>query len=204
MGLPISPKLDWLFAESQIASYFAAKTKPGDGSIDAQTWKDLKLSDYRDSLSQTTSIFGQQGLHRQLRAGKPPSATAAQIKNWIENPSALRALSAQFLPLRALDTELCGLLFERDAPRLPTWVPYSALLPASFALSVFTFIFAPIGLPAALWFIATALAIIVAQQTMSDALDTWNREAKSLREMLALIARLAATQPILTPTTAPT
>ncbi len=206
LGLSVAPILDWTFSESQIACYSNAKRSAqtnaqtdataisNDICIDAQTWKDLHLTAYRDALAQATSIFGQQALHHRLYAGgiDTQSRTAAdtQVKHLLANPNACSALSAQFLPLRALDTEVCDLLFVRNATVMPAWVPYSSLLPISFALSVFPFVFTPFSLIAAVWFIATAFAIIAAQQSISETLDAWNREAKSLREMLALISRL--------------
>jgi MutS domain V len=206
LGLSLAPILDWTFSESQIACYANAKinaqTNPqtnvnpisNDMRIDAQTWKDLRLTSYRDSLAQATSVFGQQALHYRLCAGNIDTQTRVaadvHIKHLLANPTACRALSAQCLPLRALDTEVCDLLFVRNAALMPAWVPYSSLLPISFALSVFAFIFTPFSLIAAVWFITTAIAIIAAQQSMSETLDAWNREAKSLREMLAFISRL--------------
>jgi hypothetical protein len=202
LGISVSPTLDWTFAESQIACYSNAKISAeacnngisGYLPIDAQTWKDLRLTSYRDTLAQATSIFGQQALHHRLCAGsidtQTRTAADAHVKHLLANPNACSALSAQFLPLRTLDTEVCDLLFVRNAASMPAWVPYSSLLPISFALSVFAFIFTPFSLIAAVWFIATALAIITAQQSISETLDAWNREAKSLREMLALISHL--------------
>ena len=195
-GMPISPMLDWPFSEAQINNYFAAKSSTMTGYVDDQTWKDLGLAAYRDRLATPastttiaagTSIFGQQALHLRLRAVQTPDArqsSIARIKNLIADAPIRVALAALYVPLRAQDSEVSELLFTRDAPSIPTWIPYSILLPLSFVASALTFVFTPYSLFASMWFIATTLCIIVMQQQMSDPLDFWNREAKSLRQML--------------------
>jgi phosphoglycolate phosphatase-like HAD superfamily hydrolase len=76
--------------------------EPG-AALDGQTWRDLLLDRYADSLSDRVSIFGRQALHRRLRGGVDDAEAALRrerIERLLREPARIEALHETIRPLR--------------------------------------------------------------------------------------------------------
>ncbi len=167
-------------------------TMDGRSSLDAQTWQDLLLEPYEESLTRQTSIFGRQLLHRRLRAGLGDEEAAAlveRLRSLLDDTSRADALTRALRPLRHAETEVAGLLFEGEAPRPPAWAPFTWALPVLLALSLVLLLTQPLGWMAAL---AAAAPLMALQIAYHRRIEAWNQVLASVQALLAASEALAA------------
>lgn len=189
---------DRWFSQESIERYHYAKADSAQHCLDDQTWKDLGLTDYREHLSGEVSIFAKQVLHYRLRAANAftltPVAATTQSRPvaLIDNTALMAELRKTLGPLRAADTEIAELLFTRQVPHTPAWLPYTSLLPGALAAS-----FA--GLLVSLYFLIAITGVIalilIAQNVMRVRVEEWEREAGSLQILLGTCTLLGTSAP---------
>ncbi len=160
--------------------------------LDAQTWQDLLLEPYEESLTGQTSIFGRQLLHRRLRAGLGDEEAAAlveRLRGLLDDAPRIDALTNALRPLRHAETEVAGLLFEGETLRLPRWARFTWLLPLVLLLSLGLLLTQPLGWMATLAAMAPLMGLQIA---FYRRIEAWNQVLNSLQALLAASARLAA------------
>src|SRR4051812_7158930 len=80
------------FAPTDIAQLHRLTAPDQAAALDDQTWRDLLLDRYADSLSAEVSIFGRQVLYRRMRGGADAGESAlrrARVKRLLEDPERL-------------------------------------------------------------------------------------------------------------------
>ncbi len=205
LGLTREPLRDWPFDEAHIARYSLAKAGAGGEAIDTHTWRDLELTRYRTSLTQQTSVFGQQFLHHQLRCGTPAALraeTVNRLQDLISSANARTTLAHAFLPLRQTDTEISELLFTRPAASFPNWIRYVWLLPWGFMFGGAALLAAVLVPATSSTFLAgAAAASLIAFVLMLDVQRRFHAqvtqhqlEIRSLRLLLATVVSLNPAQ----------
>lgn len=186
---PIAP-LDYPFADSDVAQLHRVMHDPANASLDEQTWNDLMLAPYLDSLCASTSIFGRQELYRRLRAGLDDSdcaALGARLRA-LQADSGRQARIAQALQaLRQADTEVAGLLFEGAAPTAPPWLGWTWLLPLALLASLAGVILTP-----ASWLgTAVVLYLLIAlQMRHHEQFEEWKRSLGTVQALLVATSTL--------------
>ncbi|MGG7607479.1 MutS-related protein [Massilia sp. BKSP1R2A-1] len=161
-------------------------------ALDAQTWQDLLLEPYEETLTRQTSIFGRQLLHRRLRAGLDDRETAAlgeRLRGLLDDAPRVDALMKALRPLRHAETEVAGLLFEGEAPSPPAWARFTWVLPLLLLLSLGLLLTQPLGWMATLAAVAPLMGLQIAWHRRVEA---WNQVLNSLQALLAASTRLAA------------
>lgn len=167
-------------------------TAADDAAIDDQTWRDLLIDRYADSLSGEVSIFGRQELHRRLRAGASAEECAARrerIERLLREPAQLDGLQRTLRSLRRADTEVAGLLFDPQwqAPPRPRWLAWVRLLPLGLATSLAAVLWTPwawIPFGIVMYFLMTL------QMRYTDQVGTWRRSTWALRMLLRTVSLL--------------
>ena len=132
-------------------------------------------------------------LHHRLRAGTAPAALIAsvsRVESLLAEREFLSVLGTTLTPLHELDTEVSALLFERESEALPQWVGVLWLLPAALIVCVLAIVFTPFLTFAVLAMLGIVVLIMAAQNVMRLRVELWNREAKSLRYLLARVSVL--------------
>ncbi|GAB3380963.1 MutS-related protein [Massilia agri] len=161
-------------------------------ALDGQTWQDLLLEPYEETLTQQTSIFGRQLLHRRLRAGLDDdecAALAGRLRGLLDDTPRADAVISALRPLRHAETEVAGLLFEGDAPCVPGWARFTWLLPLFLLLSLGVLLTQPLGWMATLAAMAPLMALQIVYHRRVEA---WNQVLNSVQALLAASGRLAA------------
>jgi hypothetical protein len=129
---PVPVRPDWFTAE-ELARYHHALASSSGPLVDDATWNDLELARYLALLGRRSSIFGRQVLFHRLRASAslPRGETAAFRLRAAQAATAagdagadpLQAVAAVLQPLRHVDTECAGALFDsRHTAAMPVWV----------------------------------------------------------------------------------
>jgi hypothetical protein len=182
------------FAPTDVAQLHRL-TVPADaaaGSLDDQTWRDLLLDRYADSLSGDVSIFGRQVLHRRLRAGASAEESAvrrARIERLLREPERLDGLHRSLCALRRADVEVAELLFDPDwqAPPRPAWLAYAALLPVGLAASLVAVLWTPWAWPG---FGIVMYWLMTLQMRYTDRVGSWRASTWGLRMLLRAVSLL--------------
>jgi hypothetical protein len=161
-------------------------------ALDDQTWRDLLLDRYADSLSGAVGIFGRQVLYRRLRGGSSETECVAQrarIERLLREPERLDALHRTLRPLRRAEVEVAELLFDPQwqAPAAPRWLAYVRLLPLALGAS----------LAGVLW---TAWAwipfgfvmywLMTLQMRYTDRVGAWRGTTAALQMLLRVVSLL--------------
>jgi hypothetical protein len=165
--------------------------EPG-AALDGQTWRDLLLDRYADSLSDRVSIFGRQALHRRLRGGVDDAEAALRrerIERLLREPARIEALHETIRPLRRADAEVAELLFDPQwqAPPAPGWLAYALLLPLGLAASLAAVLWTPwawIGFGLVMYWLMTL------QMRYTDRVGAWSRTTYALRMLLRTVVLL--------------
>jgi hypothetical protein len=162
---------------------------PGAAPIDAQTWGDLLLEPYAETLSGEVSISGRQVLHQRLISGVADiDARTTQLRTLMVDPAALGTLHTRLRPLRRAEVEVATTLFDEvTAPTPPDWIAWSALLPVALIASILAVIWSP-----AAWLAAGAVLFFLMslQMRYSQQVDEWKRRLDAVRLVLATTALL--------------
>jgi len=163
---------------------------PGTAPLDAQTWDDLLLEPYSDTLSAGVSIVGRQVLHQRLASGVDDvEAGTAQLRMLMADPAALSALHASLRPLRRIEVEVATTLYVSTPPATPPprWMAWAWLLPLALVAAILAVIVTP-----AAWLAAGAVLFVLMAQQMrySQQVDAWQRRLDALRLVLATTALL--------------
>jgi hypothetical protein len=162
---------------------------PGAAPIDAQTWDDLLLEPYAETLSGEVSISGRQVLHQRLVSGVADAdieARTAQLRTLMADPAALAALHTRLRPLRRADVEVATTLFDDVAPPVPPkWLAWSALLPVALVASILAVIWSP-----AAWLVTGVVLFFLMslQRRYAQQVDAWKLRLDALRMVLATTA----------------
>ena len=180
--------LPYPFAASDVAQL--QRLCPGAAPIDGQTWGDLLLDAYSDTLSDGVSIAGRQVLHQRLASGTADAdigARSAQLQALMADPAALATLHTSLRPLRRAEVEVATTLFEATPPAPPGWITWSALLPVALIASIVAVIWSP-----AAWLAAgTVLFFLLSlQMRYSREVEAWKLRLDALRMVLATSALL--------------
>jgi hypothetical protein len=180
------------FAPSDVARLHELTVSDPGAAIDGQTWRDLLLERYADSLSAGVSIAGRQELHRRLRAGADAAECRERrerIERLLREPERLDGLHRTLRALRRAEVEVAEVLFDPQwqAPPRPAWLAYAALLPIGLAAS----------LAAVLW---TAWAwipfglvmywLMTLQMRYTDRVGAWRRSTSALQMLLRTVSLL--------------
>jgi hypothetical protein len=180
------------FAPTDIGQLQRLTAAEGTGALDDQTWRDLLLDRYADSLSGQVSIFGRQVLDRLLRAGasaEEAEARRTRIERLLAEPQRLDALHANLRSLRHADIEVAAVLFDpqwQAAPR-PAWLAWVRLLPLGLCASL-----AAVALSPWAWipFFAVLYRLMSLQMRYTDRVGTWRRSTAALQMLLRTVALL--------------
>jgi hypothetical protein len=165
--------------------------EPG-AALDGQTWRDLLLDRYADSLSDRVGIFGRQALYRRLRGGVDDAEAALRrerIERLLREPARIEALHETIRPLRRADAEVAELLFDPQwqAPPAPGWLAYALLLPLGLAASLAAVLWTPwawIGFGLVMYWLMTL------QMRYTDRVGAWSRTTYALRMLLRTVVLL--------------
>ncbi|MDN4061076.1 hypothetical protein QPK31_22925 [Massilia sp. YIM B02769] len=183
LAWPDATPIDYPFADSDIAQLHRV-APASDAPLDDQTWNDLLLPRYHESLSGGVSIFGRQGLYRRLRGGASDAECADQadrLRALMADPARRTQLEASLRPLRDADTETADLLFEGKALPAPAWLRWTWLLPLALLASIAGVILTPLS-----W-LATAgilYLLIAGQMRYHERVEAWKRALNTLQMLL--------------------
>ena len=108
-SLPEPAELDYPFARSDVA--MLAGLEGSAALIDAQTWDEMMLDDYSDTLAAQTSIFGQQRLHQRLASGVADAHSRQRVRALLTAPDDMARLQHAMRGLRTVDREVSAPLF---------------------------------------------------------------------------------------------
>lgn len=161
-------------------------------TIDGQTWRDLLLDRYADSLSGEVGIAGRQELHRRLRAGAGAEECAARrerIERLLREPQRLDALHRTLRPLRRAEVEVAEVLFDPQwqAPARPAWLALAWLLPLGLVASLAAVLWSPWA-----WvpFGIVMYWLMTLQMRYTDRVGAWTRTTRALQMLLRVVALL--------------
>ncbi len=160
-------------------------------ALDDQTWHDLLLEAWEEQLAQDTSIAGRQMLHHRLRAGLDDAECAAlteRLRDLLDDPARLDALTGALRPLRYAETEIAGLLFGAESPQAPGWSRFLWVLPLCLLLSLGLLMTQPLGWVATLGALAPLMAL---QIRYHHRVERWKHTLDSLGALLAASHTLA-------------
>jgi hypothetical protein len=182
----------WPFAPTDVGQLQRLTMSDPAGALDGQTWRDLLLERYADSLSGGVGIFGRQELHRRLRSGAGSSESAAgreRIECLLQEPERLDGLHRTLHPLRRAEVEVAEVLFDREwqAPPRPRWLRYARLLPLGLSLSLIAVLWTPWA-----WipFGVVMYWLMTLQMRYSDRVGAWSRSTHALQMLLRTVALL--------------
>jgi hypothetical protein len=183
------------FAPTDIAQLQRLTASDPGAALDDQTWRDLLLDRYADSLSDHVSIFGRQALYRRLRGGADATETALRrerIESLLREPARIEALHETLRSLRRAETEVAELLFDPQWPQwhvppAPGWLAYALLLPLGLAVSLAAVLWSPwawLGVGTVMYWLVTL------QMRYTDRVGAWTRSTCALRMLLRTVALL--------------
>ena len=187
--VPQAPAADFPFVSSDVARYHGCVNEPDDAVIDDQTWRDLLLDDYTQRLAQQTSIFGQQILHDRLRRG---AARSERLPVLLDDAAQRDQLQQACHGLREADSEVATELFGAARIVSPRWSHHLRWLPLGFVVLLVAGIVTgwwPLWLGAG----AAWIALMAIQMAFHEAAGQWERQLRTLQQMLrahGLLARL--------------
>lgn len=173
--------LPYPFVPSDVAQL--QRVDPGPATIDLQTWNDLLLEPYLDTLSGQVSIVGRQILHQRLASG----GTATPVRALMADPAALATLHTRLRPLRRIEAEVATLLFEGTPPAQPGWMRWTLLLPLALLASILAVVVTPAAWLAAGVVLFTLMSL---QMQYFQQVDEWKGQLDALRLVLATTAVL--------------
>ncbi len=180
------------FAPTDIAQLQRLTAPDPQAALDDQTWRDLLLERYADSLSGQVGIFGRQALYRRLRGGVDDDEAArrrGRIERLLREPEQLEALHGTLRGLRHAEVEVAEVLFDPQwqAPPSPAWLARAWLLPVALLAS----------LAAALWnpwawiaFGTVMYWLVTLQMRYTDRVGAWSRTTHALKMLLRTVALL--------------
>jgi hypothetical protein len=180
------------FAPTDVARLHELTVPDPDAALDGQTWRDLLLDRYADSLSGELGIFGRQVLYRRLRAGASAEECAQRrqrVERLLRDPSELDGLHRTLRALRRAEVEVAGVLFDPawQAPPRPGWLAYAALLPIGLVAALAAVLWTPWAwLPFGLvmyWLMAL-------QMRYTDRVGAWRRTTAALQMLLRAVSLL--------------
>jgi hypothetical protein len=187
--------IDFPFLRTSIAQFHLEMLKNDTlapkHATDTQTWNDLLLDQYFDSIAGELSIFGQQMLFHRLKVGLDDQACETlteRLRQLQEHPQMIDELLHDCRRLRECDTEVAGFLFAgKYVVALPSWAKWLGLfiylLPISLGLTILT-PFAWIGVAAAF-----ALLLLI-QASYHNEIIHWEAHMKTLQLMLRCVSLL--------------
>ena len=185
---------DYPFVPSDVAAYNRLHAGPAD--IDAQTWSDLLVDRYADTLAPQTSIFGRQLLEHRLRAGQDDAAAAAQaerVRALMADDARRAAVTAACRPLRHADCEIATLLFADARPVLAWWARANWIAPLTLPVAL---VLAVAVIPSAWLVVGAALFMLMAtQMRLHEQIDAWRRELNAVQMLLRACSLLAPGDP---------
>jgi hypothetical protein len=180
------------FAPADVARLHDLTAPDPDAALDGQTWRDLLLDRYADSLSGELGIFGRQVLYRRLRGGASAEECAQRrqrVERLLRDPSGLDGLHGTLRALRRAEVEVAGVLFDPawQAPPRPGWLAYAALLPIGLVAALAAVLWTPWAwLPFGLvmyWLMAL-------QMRYTDRVGAWRRTTSALQMLLRAVSLL--------------
>ncbi|KQZ42250.1 hypothetical protein [Duganella sp. Root1480D1] len=183
---------DFPFADHELEALHHATRRQDDGAIDAQTWRDLHLAKYAATLAQGRSIFGQQAIQRRLRQcpDETELARAQQAYRQLAGAPLQRQMLGKTLePLRRLEEEVSGLVFQPVDAHQPWWLRGIWLYRALGVLAIGGAISNSLA-----WLLGLAGIIVLfflLQATWFNAIELFDRKLKSLRIMCRTALELA-------------
>ena len=190
LALPDATPIDYPFADSDVAQLHRVTNNPANASLDDQTWNDLLLAPYLDSLCASVSIFGRQELYRRLRAGlddEDCAALTSGLSSLWQDPERLARIVAALEPLRHADTEVASLLSDGKAASPPAWLGWTWLLPLALLASIGGVILTPFS-----WFgTAVVLYLLIAgQMRYHERVEAWKRALNTVQVLLRVTSTL--------------
>jgi hypothetical protein len=192
--------LDYPFAPTDVAQLHRLAPSGEDAGLDDQTWRDLLLDRYADSLSGREdgklSIFGRQALYRRLRGGARAEERALRrrrIEALLEEdgnaPARLDRLRDALRPLRHAEVEVAELLFDPAyrMPPSPPWLRFAWLLPLALLASLAAVVLSP-----AAWIAVGAVmyCLVRIQMRYDDGIGAWRSATRTLQMMLRVVSLL--------------
>lgn len=187
-SLPEPAELDYPFARSDVA--MLAGLEGGAALIDAQTWDEMMLDDYSDTLAAQTSIFGQQRLHQRLASGVADAHSRQRVRALLTAPDDMARLQHAMRGLRTVDREVSAPLFGQQLASSPWWRRLLLLPPLALLLSLAAaLLFAPLA-----WFgvLAAWTVLMLLQVQFHDRCKHWQRSVQTLQQLLLAHERLGA------------
>jgi hypothetical protein len=156
---------------------------PGPAAIDEQTWGDLLLEPYSETLSNQVSIAGRQVLHQRLCSGGDDRTDP--LRGLMRDPVALAALHTSLRPLRRAEVESATVLYASTPPAPPGWVAWTALLPLALIAAIVAVIVSPLA-----WLAAGAVLFFLMSMQMRyhQQVEEWTRQLHALQMVLATTA----------------
>jgi hypothetical protein len=184
--VPAPAPLDYPFAPSDVAQLHRLGTQDPADALDEQTWRDLLLAPYLDTLAAQTSICGRQVLYRRLRAGAPERATsAARVRRLLDDPGQADALGRALVALRGAEAETAALLFDAALPAPPAQPALVARAPLLTLLLVLSIAAALLVSPLGWIGVGVAMYLLVAvQMRWRERAVEWARSTHALQMLL--------------------
>lgn len=183
----LAPVLDYPFARSDVA--MLQTLTGGAPQVDRQTWDDLLLGPYAERLSQGSSIFGQQELHRRLCSGHAGAASIERVTLLKDDAPLADSLQRACHGLRQADTQVSDTLYGAPIAPAPWWSAWLWLVPLALLLSIAAAWLA--GWPALLGVLAACVALMAIQSRHYEASKQWERTLGTLRHLLRAHRALA-------------
>jgi hypothetical protein len=183
------------FAPTDIAQLQRLTAADPGAALDDQTWRDLLLDRYADSLSDRVSIFGRQALYRRLRGGADDAQAALRrerIERLLREPERIEALHETLRSLRRSEVEVAEVLFDPQWPQChvppaPGWLAYALLLPLGLIASLAAVLWSPwawLGVGTVMYWLVTL------QMRYTDRVGAWSRTTHALRMLLRTVVLL--------------
>lgn len=195
MLAPAPPALDdYPFTRSDVALYHRSVVDGADSAaamVDEQTWSDMLLDQYSDSLAPQTSIFGRQMLHHRLRGAVADADSMERVRTLAHDAPRLARLTRACENLRRATSDIGALLFGAQLDASPRWSAQLRWMPPAVLL-VFGAALALGWWPLWLGVIAGWLALMVVQVRWYDSAQQWDRALHALQHLLRTHGQLAA------------
>ena len=196
---PVSP--DW-FLPAEVARLHKALQPASAVSVDDTTWADLEVERYLRLLSGELSLFGRQVLTHRLRSygglASDGFACAPDALLLSSSPaSALRetalaqAAMAALAPLRQVNIDVAGLLFDERLPTPPRWAPALTAVPLGFLGAAALLGGGAVG-AAVLLAVTTLVLSSAAQLALHGPMKRWQRQRRALLAMMLAAKAVAS------------